>query len=107
VSFTHRVLIMRRDSGDPFRPAASASTEMVVYFPDGCPATRPAGFPTPLGSARSAMYCQHADSVCPGCADSWVVSHLVSDPITVPATTPAALRFTWATERTNSFDEDL
>ncbi|TFE31030.1 hypothetical protein E0F15_11145 [Frankia sp. B2] len=101
MSFTHRVLIVRRDVDDPYRPAGQASTQMVVYFPDGCPATRPAGL------VHTGLYCQHAEAVCPGCIDSWTFSHFVSDPTRVPTGTPTALRFTWATVYAAPTDADL
>ncbi len=84
-----RVLIIMRDADNPRRPAAFASTQMALYFPDGCPPTRPAGLPP------NAPYAPHSDTVCPTCIASWSSGHLVSDPTTVPDGTPATLRFTW------------
>ncbi|KQC37906.1 hypothetical protein [Frankia sp. ACN1ag] len=84
-----RVLIIMRDADNPARPAELASTQMALYFPDGCPPTRPAGLPL------NAPYAPHTDTVCPACTASWSIDNLVSDPATVPAGTPPALRFTW------------
>ncbi|TFE31033.1 hypothetical protein E0F15_11160 [Frankia sp. B2] len=89
---TDRVLVVLRDADDPRSPAENASTQMAVYFPDGCPDTRPPGLPP------TEDYHPHADTVCPTCLADWTVGHLVSNPAMVPDGTLTAVRFTWPAE---------
>ncbi len=90
----HRVFVTDPDMDAYVRTQGAAPMGMVVFFPGGCPPVAPPGWPEDVDYDGA-----HLSTVCPACADSWRLDHLVSDPVRVPDGTPLTMQVSWTAQR--------